>query len=200
MIQKINNSASIENINNMYDNKNKLQNILMKENEKNKENNFDNINDTSSINDFGTKTLNKEKKRSILGLYKEQKDKLTKRNERSIPNIRRRTYDKLIFYNKDLFSIKEMKNNGSFLTDPNNLNYSKMLDKKYVINLNNLIDDIKSKNKDNRMYQFLRDQLYNNKTLKKIEKANKYLSNFDKHFIKKYSQFQTLLSYEDDNL
>ena len=93
-----------------------------------------------------------------------------------------------------------MKNNGSFLTDPNNLNYSKMLDKKYVINLNNLIDDIKSKNKDNRMYQFLRDQLYNNKTLKKIEKANKYLSNFDKHFIKKYSQFQTLLSYEDDNL
>ena len=184
----------------MYDNKNKLQNILMKENEKNKENNFDNINDTSSINDFGTKTLNKEKKRSILGLYKEQKDKLTKRNERSIPNIRRRTYDKLIFYNKDLFSIKEMKNNGSFLTDPNNLNYSKMLDKKYVINLNNLIDDIKSKNKDNRMYQFLRDQLYNNKTLKKIEKANKYLSNFDKHFIKKYSQFQTLLSYEDDNL
>ena len=200
IIQKINNSASIENINNMYDNKNKLQNILMKENEKNKENNFDNINDTSSINDFGTKTLNKEKKRSILGLYKEQKDKLTKRNERSIPNIRRRTYDKLIFYNKDLFSIKEMKNNGSFLTDPNNLNYSKMLDKKYVINLNNLIDDIKSKNKDNRMYQFLRDQLYNNKTLKKIEKANKYLSNFDKHFIKKYSQFQTLLSYEDDNL
>ena len=200
ILKKINNSASIKNINNIYDNKNISQNILKNKKIKSKDNNFDNINDTSSINDFGTKTLNKEKKRSILGLYKGQKDKLTKRNERSIPNIRRRTYDKLIFYNKDLFSIKGRKNNGSFLTDPNNLNYSKILDKKNVINLNNLFHDIKSKNKDNKMYQFFRDQLYNNKILKKIEKANIYLRNLDKHFINKYTQFQILISNENDNL
>ena len=66
--------------------------------------------------------------------------------------------------------------------------------------MNILVDDIKSKNKDNKMYQFLREQLYNNKILNKIEKANIYLSNLDKHFIKKYTQFQTLISNEDDNL
>jgi len=198
ILQKISNSSSIENINNMHNNKNMSQNLLMKKNKKNKENNFDKINDVSSIIECSNKTLNKERKRWMLGLFKEQKDKLSKKNERSIPNIRRRTYDKLIFYNKDLFSRKERKNNDSFLTDPNNLNYSKILDKKHVINLNNLVDDIKSKNKDNKIYQFLRDQLYNNKILKKIEKANIYLSNLDKHFIKKYTQFQTLISNEDD--
>ena len=182
----------------MHNNKNMSQNLLMKKNKKNKENNFDKINDVSSIIECSNKTLNKERKRWMLGLFKEQKDKLSKKNERSIPNIRRRTYDKLIFYNKDLFSRKERKNNDSFLTDPNNLNYSKILDKKHVINLNNLVDDIKSKNKDNKIYQFLRDQLYNNKILKKIEKANIYLSNLDKHFIKKYTQFQILISNEDD--
>ena len=200
ILKKINNSASIKNINNIYDNKNISQNILKNKKIKSKDNNFDNINDTSSIEEFGTKTLNKKRKRRLFGLYSQQNFKLNKKKERNIPNIRRRTYDKLIFYNKDLFSIKGRKNNGSFLTDPNNLNYSKILDKKNVINLNNLFHDIKSKNKDNKMYQFFRDQLYNNKILKKIEKANIYLRNLDKHFINKYTQFQILISNENDNL
>ena len=204
ILQRISNSTSNKSINNIHSNKNVSQNILMKENENNiekYENNYNDINDISLIKDFDPKSLNKERKGWIFSLYEEQKDKLNKKDERSIPNIRRRTYDKLILYNKDLISIKERKNNNtSFLTAPNNLNYSKILDKKYIINLNSLVDDIKSKNKDNRMYQFLRDELYNNKLLTKIEKDNKYLSNFDKHFIKKYTQFQTLISNEDDNL
>jgi len=172
ILQKISNSFSIESINSIYNNKNMSQNILMKEKEKINENNFDDIIDTSLTKNIGSKTLNNERKGWIFDLYKKQKNKLNKKNEKNIQNIRRRTYDKLFFYNKDLFSIKERKNNASFLTDPNNLNYSKILDKKYAINLNILVDDIKSKNKDNKMYQFLREQLYNNKILNKIEKAN----------------------------
>ena len=55
------------------------------------------------------------------------------------------------------------------------------------------------KNSNNKLYKFLRDELFQNNNIKIIENENKYLNNLDKYFIKKYSEFQVLISYADDN-
>ena len=64
--------------------------------------------------------------------------------------------------------------------------------------LNAFAKNIKLKNKDKKLYKFFKKHFYHSKNLQKIEKANNYLNNFDKCFFKKYSEFQVLISNEDD--
>ena len=108
----------------------------------------------------------------------------------------------MIFYDLDLFDKKRVKNKTSFITGTNN--YSNILNQKYILNfskgqsLDLLINKIKEKN-NNKLYNFLRNELFKNEYMKKMENENKYLNNLDKYFIKKYSEFQVLISYSDDN-
>ena len=119
---------------------------------------------------------------------------------------KKRTYEQLIFYNLNLFDKKKGKNKSSFITDTNNNNFSTISDKKYILNyyrgqsLDSLVNNIKMKNGNKRLYKFLRDELFQNNNLEKMENENKYLNNLDKYFIKKYSEFQVLISYADDHL
>ena len=208
----INNNNLIHNIINIHKNnkkekyntyQNKLKNILIKAKEKAKENS-ENI----SFNNSNKNIRKLNRKSTIFDLHEKQKIKLDKKfvnyNRNNIK--RRTTYDNLFFYNKDLLNKKRGKNISSFLTDTNNkLNFSNNFNRKYIFNfdkgqsLNNLVDNIKKKNKNNKLIQFLKDQLFTHKNLKKMECANKYLNNFDKYFIKKYSEFQVLISSADDN-
>ena len=151
-------------------------------------------------------SINSNKRKTIFGLYEEQKNKLNKRyrqNNFKLNTTKRKTYDQLIFYDLDLFSKKKIKNKSSFITGTNN--YSNIINKKYIINyykgqnLDSLITDIKMKNANNKWYKFLRNELIQKDQINRMESKNQYLNNLDKYFIKKFSEFQVLISYADDN-
>ena len=187
--------------------KNKQEKILTKEGDKNKEKEINEMND-----DYFPNNINKKRssvvayRRTIFDLYEEQKNKLNSFNTNNFTNFKtgEKYFDQLIFNNKkDLFNRKEIRTKSSFLTDTNNINFAKKKD----INLSNynnaktlnaFVKNIKLKNKDKKMYKFFNNQFYHSKKLKKMEEANNYLNNFDKCFIKKYSDFQVLISNEDD--
>ena len=114
-------------------------------------------------------------------------------------NKRRKSFNKNACWNEDLFNKKGGRNKTSFLTDTNNIDYLKLSNEKYIncnknLSLSELINNIKLKNQDSKYYQFMRIHMFPNKNIKKIEKANKFLSNIDKYFIKKYSDFEMLTS------
>ena len=166
-----------------------------------------NENQKNIINFLNDNSLNVKKKKTIFGLYEEQRNKLNrnKKYHKTSHFAKRRTYDQLILYSLDLFDRKRGKHRSSFLTDTNNTNFSNITNKKYILNykeqsLENLVNTIKMRNTNNKLYKFLRDELFQNMNIKKIDKENKYLSNLDKHFIKKYAEFQLLISYADDNV
>ena len=188
--------------------KNKQEKILTKEGDKNKEKEINEMND-----DYFPNNIIKKKRssvvayrRTIFDLYEEQKNKLNSFNKNNFTNFKtgRKCFDQLTFNNnKDLFNRKEIRTKSSFLTDTNNINFAKKKDIN-ISNYNNtktlnaFVKNIKLKNKDKKLYKFLNNQFYHNKKLKKMEEANNYLNNFDKCFIKKYSDFQVLISNEDD--
>ena len=174
---------------------------LIKDKNKKKENK------KHSINYLNNNSLNNKKRKTIFGLYEEQKNKLNRKNrQNNLSNFaKKRTYDQLILYSLDLLDKKRGRHKSSFLTDTNNINYSNTSNKKYILNyykgqsLESLVNTIKMKNSNNKLYKFLRDELFQNNNVKRIENENKYLNNLDKYFIKKYSEFQVLISYADDN-
>ena len=191
------NNKMIKDKNNNSNKKNILQNISM-----NQKNNSPKIN--KKFDNFKNNLINNQKRKTIFSLYEEQKNKLNKKKN-SIDVAKRRTYDQLVFYDLDLLDKKRTNNKSSFITDTNENNYLKYSNRKYILNyykgqsLDTLVNNIKLKN-DNKVYKFLRKQIYQNKNLEKIEDENKYLNNLDKYFIKKYSEFQVLISYADDKL
>ena len=192
---------------NNFSYKSKIEKILTKDEDKNKEKEINEMN-----NDYFSNNINKKRssvigyRRTIFDLYEEQKNKLNNSNKKNFTNFKRGTkcFDRLTFNNnKDLFNRKEIRMKSSFLTDTNNINFTKIKDMNLsnynnVKTLNAFVKNIKLKNKDKKLYRFLKHQFYHNKNLEKIEMANNYLNNFDKCFIKKYSEFQVLISNEDD--
>ena len=159
-----------------------------------------------SFTNIKKNSINSSKRKTIFGLYEEQKNKLNKKYRQNTYKInakKRKTYDQLIFYDLDLLGKKKGNNKSSFITGTNN--YSTVANKKYIINyykgqsLDNLITDIKTKNSNNKWYKFLRNELFHKDQINNIEKKNNYLNNLDKYFIKKYSEFQVLISYADDD-
>ena len=183
---------------------NVLQKLLIRDKDNIKENNNILISDNNLIKN----PINSNKKKTIFDLY-EQNNKLNKKlrlHTNKLNLSKKRTYEQLIFYNLNLFDKKKGKNKSSFITDTNNNNFSTISDKKYILNyyrgqsLDSLVNNIKMKNGNKRLYKFLRDELFQNNNLEKMENENKYLNNLDKYFIKKYSEFQVLISYADDHL
>ena len=191
--------------------KKEIEKILTKEGDKNKDKEKEKeINEMND--DYFPNNINKKRssvvayRRTIFDLYEEQKNKLNNNNKNYFTNFKtgRKCFDQLAFNNnKDLFNRKEIRTKSSFLTDTNNINFTKIKDVD-ISNYNNaktlnaFVKNIKLKNKDKKMYKFLKNQFYHSKKLEKIEEANNYLNNFDKCFIKKYSDFQVLISKEDD--
>ena len=188
-----------KNNNNENENLNNLQNILI-DKEKKEENN---VNNSFHILKKNT-LLNESKKRTIFELYEDQKKKLNDKYTLTLSdsgniNKRRKSFNKNACWNEDLFNKKGGRNKTSFLTDTNNIDYLKLSNEKYIncnknLSLSELINNIKLKNQDSKYYQFMRIHMFPNKNIKKIEKANKFLSNIDKYFIKKYSDFEMLTS------
>ena len=187
--------------------KNKIKKILTKEGDKNKEKETNEMKDDYFPNNIKKKRFSEvSNRRTIFSLYEEQKNKLNSYNKNNFTNFKtgKKCFDQLDFNNnKDLFNRKEIRIKSSFLTDTNNINFTKIKDIN-ISNYNNektlsaLMKNLKFKNKDKKWYKFLKNQFYPNKKLKKIEEVNNYLNNFDKCFIKKYSDFQVLISKEDD--
>ena len=187
--------------------KNNIEKILTKDGDKNKGKEINEMND-----DYFPNNINKKRssvigyKRTIFDLYEEQKNKLNSYNKNNFTNFKtgRKCFDQLAFSNnKNLFNRKEIRTKSSFLTDTNNINFTKIKD----INMSNynnaktlnaFAKNIKLKSKDKKLYKFFKKHFYHSKNLQKIEKANNYLNNFDKCFFKKYSEFQVLISNEDD--
>ena len=187
--------------------KNNIKKILTKDGDKNKGKEINEMND-----DYFPNNINKKRssvigyKRTIFDLYEEQKNKLNSYNKNNFTNFKtgRKCFDQLAFSNnKNLFNRKEIRTKSSFLTDTNNINFTKIKD----INMSNynnaktlnaFAKNIKLKSKDKKLYKFFKKHFYHSKNLQKIEKANNYLNNFDKCFFKKYSEFQVLISNEDD--
>ena len=178
------------------------QKILIYDKHKSLEKN--NMNITNNLVRVRNSIYSKRNK-TIFGLYEEQKNKLNKKfTQNNYLNMRKRkTYDQLEFYDLDIFNKKRDKNKSSFITGTNN--YSNISNKKYILNyykgqnLESLIDNIKMATDKKKLYRFLKNELFKSEKLKLMENEYKYLTNLDKHFIKKYSEFQVLISYADDN-
>ena len=158
------------------------------------------------INNLRNNSIHSKRKKTIFSLYEEQKNKLNKklRQNNILNNMRKRkTYDQLIFYDLETFNKKREKNKSSFITGTND--YSNISKKKYILNyykgqsLDSLINNIKMKNDHKQLFRFLRNELFHNEKLRNMEDKNNYLNNLDKHFIKKFSEFQVLISYADEN-
>ena len=187
--------------------KNKIGKILIKEGDKNKEKEINEMNDDYFQNNINKKRSSAEGyRRTLFDLYEEQKNKINSYNKNNFTNFKtgRKCFDQLTFNNnKDLFNRKEKRTISSFLTDTNNIDFTKIKDIN-ISNYNNtktlnaFMKNIKLKNKDKRLYQFLKNHFYHSKKLQKIEEVNNNLKNLDKCFIKKYSDFQVLISNEDD--